>query len=272
LPFVSRPRARLCALLVAVVAVTALAGCSDDGDAAVDPAQVDSVEAPEAGACRVLTPEDVARPGNAGRVVGCTEPHTAETFLVATFPKKFTDAEYTDQRLGGHAYKACSTAFQKHLGADESLVMRSILSWAWFRPSEKAWEDGARWFRCDVIGGGDQMPDFVDLPESTQDLFLGKPKDHWMVCADGPSVAGTVKIPCSEPHTWRAVTTIKVGQDKDPYPGDRLVEVRTRDYCSKSVGAWLNYPDEFDYAYTWFHQAEWDAGNRRSICWARTRR
>jgi hypothetical protein len=83
-------------------------------------------------------------------------------------------------------------------------------------------------------------------------------------------VAGAVKVPCSEKHTWRAVTTIKVGQDDDPYPGDRLVEVKTDDFCSDSVGAWMNYPVNYDYAYTWFHEAEWEAGNRRSVCWART--
>jgi len=50
-----------------------------------------------------------------------------------------------------------------------------------------------------------------------------------------------------------------------------VVEVRTRDYCSDSVGAWMNYPVDYDFGYTYFHQAEWQAGNRRSICWAKTR-
>ena len=44
----------------------------------------------------------------------------------------------------------------------------------------------------------------------------------------------------------------------------------TRDYCSKSVGAWLGYPVDYDYGYTWFHEPEWIAGNRRSVCWAKT--
>ena len=66
------------------------------------------------------------------------------------------------------------------------------------------------------------------------------------------------------------MTTIVLGDPEDDYPGDRLVEVRTRDFCSRSVGAWLNYPVDYDYGYTWFHEAEWEAGNRRSICWART--
>ncbi len=79
-------------------------------------------------------------------------------------------------------------------------------------------------------------------------------------------------MPCSEPHTWRAVTTIKLGEPEDDYPGDRLVEVQTRDYCDKSVAAVLGYPVSYDFAYTWFHEAEWQVGNRRSICWAKTDR
>ena len=81
-----------------------------------------------------------------------------------------------------------------------------------------------------------------------------------------------MKVPCTEPHQWRAVTTISLGGANDDYPGDRLVEVKTRDFCSDSVGAWLSYPVDYDFGYTWFHQAEWDAGNRRSVCWAKTDR
>ena len=87
---------------------------------------------------------------------------------------------------------------------------------------------------------------------------------------NGGSVAGNVKIPCNLKHTWRAVTTIKVGLESDDYPGDRMVEVKTREFCSDSVGAWMNYPVDYDFAYTWFHEAEWEAGNRRSVCWAKT--
>lgn len=110
----------------------------------------------------------------------------------------------------------------------------------------------------------------MNLPETAKGLLMGIPADQWMTCVDGPTVSGSVKIACTEPHTWRAVTTIKLGEPEDPYPGDRLVEVQSRDFCSDSVGAWLNYPIDYDFGYTFFHEAEWQAGNRRSICWALT--
>lgn len=249
--------------------LTACAG-EPGGDGTSDPARVDSMEAPELGACRVLTPEDVAEASNDTKTVSCEKEHTSQTYAVGELPESLDAAGYDDNEVGTHAYRTCSSKFEKFLGADESLVMRTVVSWAWFRPSEEAWDEGARWYRCDVVGGGEQSDEYVALPESAEGLLLGRPDDRWMVCATGGSVEESPKIPCSQDHDWRAVTTIKLGEEEDPYPGDRLVEVTTRDFCSDSVGAWLNYPVDYDFGYTWFHEAEWQAGNRRSVCWAKT--
>lgn len=265
-------RTALAAALLAAVA--ALAGCSGDEETSerVDPEQVDSLKPPELGACRSLSPEEVAETSNATVTVPCDEPHTAETYAIGQLPKRFNDAERDSAELGAWAYHRCSKQFQRFLGADESLVMRTVVSWAWFRPSKEAWEQGARWYRCDVIGGGEQSKEYVNLPKTAKGLLQGRPeeREEWMVCVNGPSVHESPRVPCSEEHTWRAVTTIKLGEPDDSYPGDRLVEVTTRDYCSESVGAWLGYPPEYDFGYTYFHEPEWRAGNRRSVCWAKT--
>ena len=158
------------------------------------------------------------------------------------------------------------------LGADESLVHAHVLSWAWFRPSEDAWEDGARWYRCDVVGGGDQSGATSTCRQTAKGLLLGRPTTSWMVCADGRAWSGSVKVPCTEGTTGARSPRSSSAEPDDAYPGDRLVEVTTRDFCSDSVGAWLNYPVDYDFGYTWFHEAEWEAGNRRSVCWAKTER
>lgn len=247
-----------------------LSACAGNGNERVDPDQVDSVEVPELGACRMLLPEDVAQPSNATRTVDCRQPHTAETYAIGQLPTRFDDADYDDERLSDFAYRTCSQKFERFLGADESLVMRTILSWAWFRPSEEAWDDGARWYRCDIVGGVEQAEEYVELPTTAKGLLLGKPHDRWMVCAQGAKANSGAKVPCSEPHDWRAVTTIKVGLPNEPYPGDRLVEVKSKEFCGRSVQAWMNYPLQYDFAFTFFHEAEWEVGNRRSICWAKT--
>lgn len=247
-------------------------GCTEDQGTNVDPALVDAVATPENGACRVLTPADVAIASNATRTVECSEPHTAQTYEVGQLPDELSDVSYDDPALAAFAYRTCGRRFQEYLGGDESLAMRSVVSWAWFRPSEKAWKDDARWYRCDVIGGGDHSDEFRNLPTDAEDLLAGRVSDNWLVCANGPTVAGAERVACSEPHTWRAVTTIKLGEPEDSYPGDRVVEERTHDFCDKSVAAVLDYPVSYDFAYTWFEEAEWEVGNRRSICWARTER
>ena len=45
---------------------------------------------------------------------------------------------------------------------------------------------------------------------------------------------------------------------------------RSHDRCADAVGARLNHTPDYEYGYTYSHKAEWLAGNRRAICWART--
>jgi len=250
-----------------VVLLLAIAGCG--GASGGDDGPV-STKAPEIGACRLLTPEDIEQTSNDALTVDCADKHTAETFAVGEFPENLAGDDIDDPALGTHVFGECEKEFRRFLGGDESLVMRTTVTWAWFRPTQAAWDAGARWWRCDVVGGGEESTSLVDLPPTAEGILLGVPDDRWLVCVDGPTVADSVKIPCSQDHTWRAVTTIVLGDEGEDYPGDRVVAVRTRDYCSDSVGAWMNYPVDYDYGYTWFHEAEWEAGNRRSICWAKT--
>lgn len=252
-----------------VLAAALLAGCGNNPEPSDEPV---SLAPPDTLACRVLTPEDVAEPDNDSPVVDCAEAHTAQTFAVGDLPASYDDVAHDDRRLGAFAYRTCSRKFMDFLKADESTVMRTVVSWAWFRPSAAAWERGARWYRCDLVGGGEQSESYLELPEQATGMLEGLPPDRWMACVDGPDVPGAPRIPCSQAHTWRAATTIMVGGEQDPYPGDRLVEVTTRDYCQTSIGAWLEYPVNYEFAYTWFHEAEWEAGNRRSVCWAKTTR
>lgn len=262
---------RAIAVLVLALLGTALAACGSEGQGGnTDPDLVDATALPDPGVCRDLTPQDVAMPANATKAVACATRHTAETFAVGELPGEFDDVEYDDRELGTYAYRTCSTKFAEFVGADESLVLRTTLSWAWFRPSEKAWGKGARWYRCDVIGGNSSSTSYRPLPETARGMLSGRPNDMWLSCAAGPSVAEGEKVPCSQKHDWRAVTTVKLGAPEDEYPGDRVMESRTRSFCANSVKAWLNYPAEFEYGFTFFHEAEWSAGIRRSVCWAKT--
>ena len=256
----------LVAGIATVVAGLVLAGCSTP----LQPrSAADKATAPKVGACYRLTPEDTGRSSSGSAPVACSSPHTAQTFAIGTLPRS-TGTSYDAAEHGRWLYPRCEAAFEKLLAVDESMALRIRLSWAWFRPTERGWAKGARWYRCDLVGGTAESTSYRELPAKVQGLFAAKPPEEWLTCAQGATVLRATKVACSEPHDWRAVTTIKLGAPSDPYPGDRLVQVRTRDFCSDSVGAWMNYPVDYEFGYTFFHEAEWKAGVRRSVCWSRT--
>lgn len=239
---------------------------SEDSSEAAGSRAARMAGAPEVGACRVLTADDVAEPSDDSETVPCEEDHTAETFHVGTLA---ADAAYDDPELAAEVYDACQKRWVRFTGANESLALRTVLSWAWFRPTEEQWDEGARWFRCDVVGGLDRPDGLITLPASSKGVLLGIPPDRWMACVNADTVQEAPVLPCTEEHTWRAVSTIVVSEKK-AYPGSRLVEVLSRDYCSDSVLAWLDYPPQYDFGYTYFGEPEWEAGTNRAICWART--
>lgn len=268
------------AVLLAVASF-ALAGCGAGSDVpkGADPKQVDSTAVPETGKCRNLTHEDVAKATNASRIVPCSDPHNAETYAAGNLPAEFKDAEASDAKVSDWGFDNCRKLLEKHVGADQSVLMRSMLTAVYFGPSKNAWADGARWYRCDLVGGGQQGADYVDLPTVTKNLLKEGPsynpykpdpdKDRWMVCAKGTKVS-SAKVPCSEAHKMRAVAAIKLGEDDTPFPGEAKSKATAKKYCSGWVKAYLGYVDDYDYGYTWFGEDEWKAGNRRAICWAVT--
>lgn len=267
-------RSRLLSSLVALLASSVLVSCTGgSGGGSGGPLSLGEVDTdpPENRACRALTPDDVAAPVDGTDPVDCSEGHTAETFYVGELSGDDAGSlEYDDPTLGAQVFRQCQPRFIRFVGATPSLALRSVVDWAWWRPSEEAWDEGARWFRCDIVGGNDQSTELVALPETAKGLLLGIPPPRWMLCAQGAQVASAPKVPCSEPHNWRAVSAVVVGEPKDTWPGARVVEVKTRDFCSDWVGAWLNYPLDYEFGYTWFGRAEWESGNRQSVCWAQT--
>ena len=116
---------------------------------AKDPADL---KAPDNGLCRNLDAEAVESGTDNTEPVACTKAHTAETFYVGDFDADATkDTEADDPALAKEVATKCGGQFRKFTGATESLALRTVVSWAWWRPSDDAWEQGARWYRCDVI-------------------------------------------------------------------------------------------------------------------------
>ena len=249
------------------VLLLALSGCTqgraDSGG--VDP---QDTARPKLGACRALVPDDIAQASNATAPVACTARHTARPTRSgpARGPSRGVP---TTAALGATSTTAAAQVQRLHRRGREP-GMRTMLSWAWFRPAKDAWDAGAHWFRCDVVGGGDQIRSVHRPAQDHQGPAARparrpvdgvRPGGKRQRLGQGP-VHGEARLAGRHHHRAR--------QTDRPLPGRPRRQVRTRDFCSKSVGAWLDYPVDYDFGYTWFHAAEWEAGNRRSVCWART--
>jgi hypothetical protein len=251
---------------VLVLGVLVLSACSTPFTSADS---ADSTTPPRTGSCRDLDAGDLDATSNSSAVVPCSHRHTAQTFLVGTLPRS-TGSAYNDARQGTYADAACAQGFATYLGADAGQVLQAWLSWSWFGPSEHGWQRGARWFRCDVIGGPSGVKTLDALPESAAGLFSPTPPDAWLTCSQGAEVVGGTKVACSQPHTWRAATTVEIGKPAASYPGDHSVGVRSQERCHDSIGSYLHHPASFGFAVTSFGADRWAAGNRLSLCWART--
>lgn len=249
------------ALCLAVSATLVLSACSNSPSDRLTPLP--------SGLCRVLTLADLSARTNNSNTVPCTRPHTAQTIKVGRFPTS-VGSDYQAARVGAYAYRICAPAFESYLGATDSLVLRIQLSWAWFGPTQAAWNRGARWFRCDAVGAPPDQTSMTDIPTDLRNLLIGFPPDRWLTCATGAMFSTRSEVSCAQPHTWRAITAIKLGQPNDPYPGDHISEIRANNYCSDAVLAYFNYANTYEFGYTVFHAAEWKAGNRRAVCWAKT--
>jgi len=250
-------------LAIVLAALGTLAACGSTAS--------DRTSPPAADACRALTEAQLTKATDDTEPIPCTRRHTAQTYLVGHLPGS-AGTGYRSQAVAKYVFTACRAAFLRELDIDDALALRVDLSWAWFGPSRQGWEHGARWFRCDVVGGADGARRLRPIPANLRTLFHGLPPNAWLRCRSGADFTTATAVPCSQAHTWRAVSAIKIGGPDQPYPGDRFSEVRARDYCADAVIAWLDYPPTYAYGYTTFHQAEWEAGNRRALCWAGTTR
>ena len=118
---------RVAATVLLLLATACTGGSAGEEEVEVAP--------PTLGTCRLLTPADIAETSNDSPAVDCSEQHTAETFAVGTFPDEVGE-KIDDPALGAHVFEVCERKFGKFLGGNESLVMRAMVTWAWFRPTE----------------------------------------------------------------------------------------------------------------------------------------
>lgn len=270
--------------LVTLVAAVVLAGCSSETpDAAPAESPSDAASSssappppppppPKAGACYDLTVAAADDASSDAEPVPCTKAHTARTVHVGRLAalgagEPVTDV--TDPRVGRRLATECPRRVDAFLGGDPVTRNLSRFVAIWFVPSETEAEAGAAWYRCDVVAFG-RDDALATLPQQRLEGVLASDTalDSFGTCGtSAPGSQGFERVICSLPHTWQALTTIRIA-DSARYPGVAKVRSSGDGACADYVESRAGYITEIDYGWEWPTEAQWESGQRYGFCWA----
>ncbi len=141
-------------------------------------------------------------------------------------------------------------------------MLRSV----WFTPTLAESDQGANWFRCDVVA----LARARRLAPLTGRLegILSRPADRERYALCGTSAPGAEsfeRVICSDPHAWRAIRTVEVPGDR--YPGRDAARAAGQEPCEAAGRARAENPLEFRWGYEWPTAQQWRRGQTWGVCW-----
>ncbi|HET9761758.1 MAG TPA: septum formation family protein [Nocardioidaceae bacterium] len=282
------------ALLLAVVATLLLAGCSGgpgasekpsaspsttSSSAASGPASASSPAsttpavppAPRQAACYRLTVPQLTQPTNASTPVPCRGAHTAQTIYVGTL----------DTVVDGHAVAVdsatvqrqltttCPRKLQEYVGGSTDARRLSRLNVVWYSPTLDQSDQGADWFRCDVIAfaGQDQLAPLPGGGRLHGVLDGAKGLSRYGLCGTAaPGARGFQRVICSRKHSWQAITTIGLAGGAR-YPGAAAVRKAGDSVCKGRARSRSGNTLKFRYGWEWPTRQQWSRGQHYGFCW-----
>jgi hypothetical protein len=140
----------------------------------------------------------------------------------------------------------------------------------WFAPSPGQAEQGADWFRCDLVAlaGQDRLQALPPRPRLAGALDRDGALATYGLC--GTAAPGTprfARVICGRPHSWRAIATIPLPGGA-AYPGTARVRAAGDDACRERASAQAEDPLSFEYGWEWPTRQQWQRGQRYGFCWA----
>ncbi len=230
-----------------------------------------SARPPRANACYDLDFAEATSPTNTEKPVSCRRPHTSQTFYVGRLDTVVDGhlLAVDSAQAQAQVREACPRRLARYVGGSARDQRLSRLEAVWFSPTLEQSDQGASWFRCDVVGlsRGSRL---ADLPGRQLKGLLSRPGalDEVGLCGTAePGSVGFDRVICSEPHSWRAVTTIDMPGGR-PYPGAASLRAAGEDTCRDFVRRASGSPEEFRYGWEWPTREQWRDGQRYGFCWA----
>lgn len=226
---------------------------------------------PRTGACYRLDRRQLALAGNGSRPVPCTTRHTTRTVFVGRLgtggrpgPVR-VDSPAVRRRLA----EQCPRRLASYVGGSRGTRELSRISVVWFSPTLAQADEGARWFRCDLIAFG-RGDDLYPLPRSG-DLrgALSRPAALRTFGLCGTAAPGSprfVRVLCALRHAWRAFAVVDL-PGGHAYPGHDAVRRAGDGTCKDRARAQAGGALTFRYGWEWPSRAQWAGGQHYGYCW-----
>lgn len=276
-----RPAPVLVALTVLCLLLSA---CSDGGgdgkdaerepaasatpSAAATPSRATPPPPPRAGACYRLTYTAATRTASDARPVACRQEHSAVTMFVGRLANVSdghllaVDSEQVAQRLSAR----CPKQLERFLGGDREARRLSRFTAVWFTPTLEQAQQGADWFRCDLVAlaGRDRL---LPLPrEAKGALDRDGTLDRYGTCGTAaPGSAKFVRVACARPHAWRAVSTIDLPEGARYLAKDATESADGQ--CRDVAADASDFALRFSWSFEWPDRKSWREGQRWGTCW-----
>jgi hypothetical protein len=231
-------------------------------------------DAPDVGACRLLTYADISRFSNDAPTRPCEQEHTAYTFAVAELPSDiaFDGVTIDNDAVQRAAAEACQDRFVGFIGGTVATRTLARLSVTYFVPDQRGFDRGARWVRCDVVGLQNDSA-LAPLPRNL-DGFLDDEAalDEYGVCSKGePGSSDFRLVMCRADHDYRAIAAIRLGDRDAAYPGTAVTRDDGHARCEDVVAEQLGIGGGYTFGWTYPSAEEWSSGQRFGYCWLQAR-
>ncbi|MBC9735508.1 septum formation family protein [Nocardioides marmotae] len=277
------------ALAAPLLAALLLAGCTSSSEEEPDaPASGSSTSAspdapdpeapapsaaaprePEDRACYRMSFEEAVAPTTDTAPVRCRSRHTSQTYAVGRLDAVVgghllaVDSERVQQQVAAE----CPRRLQTFLGGDRAALRLSMLRSVWFTPTVEESDEGADWYRCDVVAlaGPERLAPLTGRLAGVLDRPAAAAR--WAMCGTaGPDSPDFRRVPCSARHTWRAVSVVDLGGGK--YPGPKAARAAGQGPCEDAGRAAAEDPLSFTWGYEWPTKQQWSTGMTFGRCWA----
>lgn len=269
--------------LAALAGLVALTGCSGDSEPSAEPSASAStpsttpvspptarpVPVPPRRACYRLDYEAAVAPTNDASPVPCRRSHTSQTYAVGRLDTLVSGhlLAVDSERVQARVAATCPRRLASYLGGTTEQLRLSMLRAVWFTPTVEESDEGAGWYRCDVIAvaGDERLARLDGRLAGILDTEAGR--DRYGTCGTAePGTEAFTRVICSVDHSWRAIATVAIPGDR--YPGVDSVRARGQGPCEDAGRAVADDALDFQWGYEWPTVDDWRAGRHYGLCWA----